>query len=684
MKRRAFHIALSLLVICTVFVYGKEDLRATTSYDLSNGSIDIVTNGSDIDIKQNGTTDTIAPSDTIAITSSSTTSNNLTIDITGISEEVTIKMTNVHIDATGSELAAIDISGSGNLRFEFEGTNILESNSKVSGVMPNGFSTKNNLSTSNIANITFAGSGTTTIKGYNCGIYLANGSLSVESGNLSTVSTNPTTDNQGNGIYAANASLTFNGGNVYAQGNANGLYADKTFTINNGSIKTVGRINRGMYAVSNLVVNGGTLNASGPLIGIQANVTSTNFTRINGGTLAVKAQNTSNDWVLTADKLTINGGSIQGMFPSNVTPKNTNGDNVYLTTLTLESSIESLIINLSIDGIDGVISDATGLAYGINDVYSDASGNLYFYLGDASNKQITVYDETSTRYQNTFDRLANNSNTATLYMDKTITFHYQDSDGDQSTTYNVGYGDTFNETKPTFLNPDGYTFDNWYSSSTGNTAFDFDQTVTSNQDVYAQYTPISLELVAPLLPDAVEGKYYSITLPKAIGGVPAITYEVTNLPEGLTFNPDTLEISGTPVSSGEFTITYTATDSHTTAQKVSVNATLEILGPIDPKDDIKPPVTDNENNNIDNGSNDGGTITPPTEDNGSSTSNDDQDTTITGKPSTPATNNTGSNNESTSPTTGDATNTTQLFILLGTAVVILATYGFYRMKRKNK
>lgn len=159
MKRRAFHIALSLLIICTVFVYGKEDLRATTSYDLNNGSIDIVTNGSDIDIKQNGNIDTVSSSETIAITSSvATTNNNLEIDITGISEEVTIKMTNVNIDVTGSKLAAVDITGTGSIRFEYEGTNSFKSDAMVNGVMANGFSTKS----SDGINLTFAGSGTTT------------------------------------------------------------------------------------------------------------------------------------------------------------------------------------------------------------------------------------------------------------------------------------------------------------------------------------------------------------------------------------------------------------------------------------------------------------------------------------------------------------------------------------------
>ncbi|MDQ0361846.1 putative Ig domain-containing protein [Breznakia pachnodae] len=683
MKRRAFHITLSLLIICTVFAYGKEDLRATTSYDLNNGSIDIVTNGSDIDIKQNGITiDTISPSETIAITSSvATTNNNLEIDITGISEEVTIKMTNVNIDVTGSKLAAVDITGTGSIRFEYEGTNSFKSDAKIGADMANGFSTK----ASDGINLTFAGSGTTTFTGYNCGVYLNKGGLIIESGTISAISKYPTPDLMGMGIYGLTASLTINGGDIYAQGNTNGIYADRTITINGGTIEAVGNVNRGLYAVSNLVINGGVLDAIGPSIGIQANVATTNYTRINGGTVTAKAQNTSNDWVLTADNLTVNGGSILGRFPSNITPKNTNGDRVYLTTLTLENSIQSLITNLKIDGIDGVTSNATGLAYGINDVYSDASGNLYFYLSEADDKQITVYDETPSRYQNTFDRVNDNTNTATLFMDKTITFHYQDSDGNQSAIYNVGYGNTFSEENPTFTNPSGYIFDAWYSSSTGNVEFDFDQTITSNQDVYAQYTPINLELVAPLLPDAVEGQYYSVTLPKAIGGVPTITYEVTNLPEGLTFNPNTLEITGTPVSSGEFTITYIATDSHTTAQKVSVNTTLKVLDSTEPKDNIKPPVTDNEDNTTDNGSNDdGSTITPPVKDNDSSTSNDDSDTTIIGKPSTSVTSNTNTNNSAISPTTGDTTNQTQLFIMLGAAVAILAAYGFYRMKRKNK
>ena len=64
------------------------------------------------------------------------------------------------------------------------------------------------------------------------------------------------------------------------------------------------------------------------------------------------------------------------------------------------------------------------------------------------------------------------------------------------------------------------------------------------------------------LPAATVGVAYSQTL-TASGGTAPYTYEVTTgtLPAGLTLNPDTGVISGTPTASGAFTFTITATDS---------------------------------------------------------------------------------------------------------------------------
>ena len=69
-----------------------------------------------------------------------------------------------------------------------------------------------------------------------------------------------------------------------------------------------------------------------------------------------------------------------------------------------------------------------------------------------------------------------------------------------------------------------------------------------------------------------------VILPVAGGGSrtnPGRTYTVSTLPTGLTFNPDTRELSGTPTTADTTTVTYTAMESDTTAMR-SATATFTI------------------------------------------------------------------------------------------------------------
>jgi gliding motility-associated-like protein len=86
-----------------------------------------------------------------------------------------------------------------------------------------------------------------------------------------------------------------------------------------------------------------------------------------------------------------------------------------------------------------------------------------------------------------------------------------------------------------------------------------------------------LLLPAATLPDGTEGTLYATqTLPAATGGVGPYTYVGTNLPAGLTFDPATRTVSGTPTQAGNYSIGVTATDSE--GRTASNTYALKVIG----------------------------------------------------------------------------------------------------------
>ena len=96
--------------------------------------------------------------------------------------------------------------------------------------------------------------------------------------------------------------------------------------------------------------------------------------------------------------------------------------------------------------------------------------------------------------------------------------------------------------------------------------------------------PLAITTTSPLQPNAKEGVAYSTTL-QSSGGLPPVSWSVMpNLPDGLSLNPATGEISGIPgpatVTGTPQTFTFTVQDSSTpTPQTVSKPLDLTIDPP---------------------------------------------------------------------------------------------------------
>lgn len=121
-------------------------------------------------------------------------------------------------------------------------------------------------------------------------------------------------------------------------------------------------------------------------------------------------------------------------------------------------------------------------------------------------------------------------------------------------------------------------------TTTGTFTVNVQVTDAANVTASNSYT---IKVVAPLsianktLADGTVGVVYATeTLPAATGGVGPYTYVATNVPAGLSFNPTTRQITGTPTGAGNFTITLTVTDSEgrqaTNTYALKVNGALTL------------------------------------------------------------------------------------------------------------
>ncbi len=136
--------------------------------------------------------------------------------------------------------------------------------------------------------------------------------------------------------------------------------------------------------------------------------------------------------------------------------------------------------------------------------------------------------------------------------------------------------------------PPGLTFDpvTRVISGTPTTSGTFTVPVTvtdaTGNTVSKDYTIIvrdPLALPTAVLADGTVGTLYPTQIiPSATGGQGPYTYAATGLPPGLTFDPLTNKINGTPTTSGTFTVPVTVTDAD--GKKITTNYTIKVVDPL--------------------------------------------------------------------------------------------------------
>ncbi len=109
--------------------------------------------------------------------------------------------------------------------------------------------------------------------------------------------------------------------------------------------------------------------------------------------------------------------------------------------------------------------------------------------------------------------------------------------------------------------------------------------ITTTGPVSLTVSPVSTLTLDGSLPNAILGQPYTQTL-NATGGVTPYVYSVTagTLPAGLTLDPATGTISGTPTAPGASSFTVTVTDAETTQQTASLPLVLLVAYPTTPND----------------------------------------------------------------------------------------------------
>ncbi len=143
----------------------------------------------------------------------------------------------------------------------------------------------------------------------------------------------------------------------------------------------------------------------------------------------------------------------------------------------------------------------------------------------------------------------------------------------------VGFSRTLGVVTPQAQNGTNYQFVSWSDDGSAIHTINAPPTDT-NYTAAFQLVPPPLTLTNTNLPDATEGVTYAATL-TATGGTLPHTWSVADgsLPAGLTLDPASGAINGTPMTTGTFNFTAQVTDAGSPAQSLTQPLSLLVVAP---------------------------------------------------------------------------------------------------------
>ncbi|OIN56671.1 hypothetical protein BLX24_23890 [Arsenicibacter rosenii] len=154
---------------------------------------------------------------------------------------------------------------------------------------------------------------------------------------------------------------------------------------------------------------------------------------------------------------------------------------------------------------------------------------------------------------------------APSYNCSTGSFYFNSTGGNGSTVYYMAVGVTGWTTAAgpftvlPYTDAQPFTLQGWQSGNFYTYTWDWKATCQTTNAPPVRNNAVSL----PATLTAVTGNAFTYTIPAGVFTDPegqAMTYAMSGLPAGLSFNPATQQISGTSSVTGSFTLTYQATD----------------------------------------------------------------------------------------------------------------------------